>query len=268
MDGQRRRYRLSTRAKASSAPPAEREPAGRDTSQRAVLHLQRSAGNTAVARLLQRGSHVQRLVDEGKAKERVTASEYKDVRNRLEANGGTAMATLYTGQFIRLASLFRKNRDSLNMLKPGPLEHLALSPYETQDAFVATRVHEEVERFPAANQQKLIDNPVSTSGLLESLASLNLASKKHIAVPKHAWQYVVASPDTFQPSDEAADAPLHEASWQQVAAVMGATIAQGRQTLYKATFQRILDVNGEQVAVTFAVVGGTPRVSDAWVATR
>lgn len=211
---------------------------------------------------------MQRQVDEAEAKQRVTDSEFKDLKKRLEANGGAGTGTLYTGQFIRLTSLFRKNRDSLNMLKSDTLEHLALSPYETQDTFVATDLHDEVEGFSAANQKKLIDNAVWTRDLLESLASLSVPSMKHIAVPKHRWDLVVDSPATFKPSAEAADAPLDEPSWEQVAAVMGAVIGRGRQTLYKATFQRLLNVRGRQVAVTFAVVGGKPRVSDAWVVTR
>lgn len=268
MKGQQQRYEPSSRPKVPRGRATERPAPAAETSQTALIHLQRAAGNTAVGRLLQGRSAVQRQVDEAKAKERVTDSEFKDLRKRLEVSGGTGMGTLYTGQFIRLASLFRKNRDSLNMLKSDTLEHLAVSPYETQDTFVATDLHDEVERFSPANQNKLIDNAVSMSDMLASLASLSVQSMKHIAVPKHAWDLVVDSPATFQPSDEAADARLHEPSWQQVAAVMGAAIARGRQTLYKATFQRLLNVSGREVAVTFAVVGGKPRVSDAWVVTR
>jgi hypothetical protein len=258
----------SALAKAAPTPAKAPRPASSETSQGAMLHLQRMIGNRAVAGLLASGSRLQRQVDQEEAAKRVTKSEWKDVKARLEADGGAAMDTLHTGQFIRLASLFRKNRDALNLLKSDPLEHLAVSDYETQDNFVAAQLHDEVKGFSGANQTKLIDSAVSTSDLLESLAALSTQSKKHIAVAKHAWHLVVATPATFEASNEAADAPLHEPSWQQVAAVMGATIGQGRQTLYKATFQRIYFVGGQHVAVTFAVVGGKPRVSDAWVVTR
>lgn len=268
MDAHPRRYTSSSRAQGPHGQASKRRtatPEKYDT----VLRLQRAAGNAAVTRLLMGGHlRVQRLVDEAEAKKRVTASEYKDVKNRLEVNGGGAMGTLYTGQFIRLASLFRKNREALNMLKSDPLEHLAASnDYVTQDNLVASKLHEEVEGFSSAKQISLIDNAVSTTDLLQSLTSLSTQSMKHIAVPKHAWHLVVASPATFQASNEAAAAQLHDPSWQQVAAVMGVVIGQGRQTLYKKVFQRIHSVGGEDVAVTFGVVDGKPRVSDAWVGT-
>jgi hypothetical protein len=214
------------------------------------------------------GPPVQRMVDRKDALERVTESEYKDLKARLDADGGTGMADLYTGQFIRLASLFRKDRDSLNMLKSDPLAHLAVSPYETQDNFVATELHDNVKALSVADQRSLIDSNVSTSDLLSSIGSLTVQSKKHIAVLKHEWKLVVAEPGKFEPSDESPDVPLDDPSWEQVAAVMGAVIGQGRQTRYKSTFQRLHDVRGHQVAVTFALVGGKARVSDAWVVTR
>ena len=161
MDGREQRYERSSRAGAPPARATRPRPGRQETPHEAVLQLQRAAGNAAVARLLHDGPPVQRLVDRTKAQERVTVSEYKDVKARLEADGGGAMTTLYTGQFIRLASLFRKNRDSLNLLKSDPLEHLALSPYETQDTFVATKLHDEVGGFPAATQNKIIDNPAA-----------------------------------------------------------------------------------------------------------
>jgi predicted house-cleaning noncanonical NTP pyrophosphatase (MazG superfamily) len=268
MDAQTRRRASSSRDQAPHGHASKRRaatPEKYDT----VLHLQRVAGNAAVTRLLASGRPgVQRLVDEDEAKKRVTTSEYKDVKERLEANGGGGMGTLYTGQFIRLASLFRKNRDALNMLKRKSLEHLAASEdYVAQENFVASKLHEEVEGFSSDKQISLIDNAVTTTDLLQSLASLSVQSMKHIAVPKHAWHLVVASPATFQPSNEAAAAQLHDPSWQQVAAVMGVVIGQGRQTLYKKVFQRIHSVGGQDVAVTFGVVDGKPRVSDAWVGT-
>jgi len=255
---------------ATRGAPAGRAPAGSVHDD--LLRLQRTAGNAAVVGILKNQPQpppaVRRLVDETKALDRVTKSEFKDLKARLEAGGGTGMATLYTGQFIRLASLFRKNRTSLNMLKSDPLEHLATREYETQDNFAATNLHDEVKDLPVDTQKDLIDKAVPTEDLLQSLAGLSVQSKKHIAVPKHEWRLVVASPASFQPSDERADAVLDEPSWQQVATVMGATINQGRTTVYKSTYQRLHDVNGQQVAVTYAVVAGKARVSDAWVVTR
>ena len=255
------------RTEAGRARAAGTRPARPGTAREDVLHLQRSVGNAAVARLLRSGEPVQRLVDRTQALERVTGSEYKDLKARLDADGGDGMANLYTGQFIRLASLFRKNRDSLNMLKSGSLKHLgALSQYGTQDAFVMTRLHQEVSGFPADKQNRLIDNAVLMDDLSAAVGALSLQSKKHIAVPKHQWDKVVGSPATFQPSDERLDAQLHEPSWEQVAAIMYAAVEHGEQTLYKvSTFQRVHTVGGQQVAVIFAVVNNKPRVSDAWV---
>lgn len=252
---------VTTGTPAGGLHPERPQPA-----QRNVLQLQRTAGNAAVAQLLRSGQPVQRLVDRDEALKRVTESEFKDLKARLDAGGGTGMANLETGHFIRLASLFRRNRDSLNLLKSASLEHLAFCPYETQDAFAATKLHPEVEGFPVARQQMLIDNAVLTADLSVAIGELSVQSKKHIAVPKHKWVNVVAAPHTFQPSDERADAVLHQPSWDQVADVMYQVVAYGKQTLYKATtYQRIHTVNGQEVAVIFALVGTKPRVSDGWV---
>lgn len=271
MDVREHRYEQAGDQQAGRTGAGRARAAGRPdrpgTAREDVLHLQRSFGNAAVARLLRSGEPVQRLVDRTQALERVTTSEYKDLKARLDADGGDGMANLYTGQFIRLASLFRKNRDSLNMLKSGSLTHLgALNQYETQDAFVRTRLHPEVAGFPVDKQNRLIDNAVLVDDLSAAVGALSVQSKKHIAVPKHQWVKVVGSPATFQPSDERLDAQLHAPSWEQVAAIMYAAVEHGEQTLYKvSTFQRVLTLGGEQVAVIFAVVGGKPMVSDAWV---
>jgi hypothetical protein len=261
-----RRQEEPGRTGSAPARAVQLGPGRPGTAQQDVLDLQRSAGNTAVARLLQAGRPVQRLVDRDKAQERVTASEYKDLKTRLDAEGGVGMTSLFTGQFIRLASLFRKNRESLDLLRSASLEHLALVPYETQDAFAATRLAQAVSGFPVPTQKSLISNAVQLDDLSAAIGALSVQSKKHIAVPKHNWVKAVAAPATFQPSDERADAVLHGPSWDQVAALMYAAIQYGEQTTYKvSTFQRVYPFGGERIAVIFTVIGGQPRVSDAWV---
>jgi hypothetical protein len=109
-------------------------------------------GGSTRAHIAASRSRLQRLVDEDEAKKRVTKSEFKDLKNWLEAGGRTPM----------------------NMLKSDPLEHLAVSDdYEKQDHFVATKLYVDVENMSPANQIKLIDNAVSTADLLESLAGLS-----------------------------------------------------------------------------------------------
>ncbi|WP_154792457.1 polymorphic toxin type 35 domain-containing protein [Occultella kanbiaonis] len=266
MDLRDRRHEEPGRTGSAPTRDVQPVPPRPGTAQQDVLDLQRSAGNAAVARLLQAGRPVQRLVDRAKAQERVTTSEYKDLKNRLDAEGGAGMTSLFTGQFIRLASLFRKNRPSLEMLRSASLEHLAVAAYETQDAFASTRLAQAVSGFPVLTQKSLISNAVQVDDLSAAIGALSVQSKKHIAVPKHNWVKAVAAPATFQPSDERADAVLHEPSWNQVAALMYAAIQYGEQTTYKvSTFQRVHDFGGERIAVIFTVIGGQPRVSDAWV---
>lgn len=92
-------------------------------------------------------------------------------------------------------------------------------------------------------------------------------SKKHIMVPKHKWNLVVADPSKFVYSNEKDPGPVNSESWTQVKAVMRQVLEQGVQTAYKrSALQRQFNVKGKDVVVTFV----NPKekmykISDGWV---
>ena len=230
-------------------------------------------GNATVVSLLENRG-VRRLVDEARASE-VTGLQFETTKALLQADAGKGMTTLDTDQFIRLASLHAKNKANVTVLKStnpskgkkSPLEHLATAAEKTQDNFVATTLHDQVATLKADQQNVVISHSASTADLLAAVGALDDKGKKHIAVAKHEWKKVVASPDTFKYSVESEGAILDGPSWDQVAVEMRAAIEQGRQTVYKSVCQRLYPTKGHEVAVTYSVFGGQPRVSDAWVVT-
>ena len=80
----------------------------------------------------------------------------------------------------------------------------------------------------------------------------NKNTRDHILQDKHHWHKLVPNP---QDPD----------NWHKIAAIITQTMAYGKSEPHGSAFARVMGFGGEVVRVTYQIVNGVIRISNAWV---
>jgi hypothetical protein len=87
-----------------------------------------------------------------------------------------------------------------------------------------------------------------------AIDSLSENDRHHILKDKHNWNKFV--PDPQDPNN-----------WHKIATIISTVLANGAEQLYKngPAYIRSLDIDGRIVEVTYRIIDGIIRISNAWV---
>lgn len=95
--------------------------------------------------------------------------------------------------------------------------------------------------------------PVLTAeAIKKAVTDVDSNSKHHILQDKHLWNKLV--PDPQEPEN-----------WDKIAAIISQVLANGKQEPYNNVWKKTLEIGDEVVSVTFNIIDGVVRLSDAWV---
>lgn len=120
--------------------------------------------------------------------------------------------------------------------------------------FTGALVYGTVEVAPkviAGAGMKVAEWETAVSGAIEFVT--NEANKvNHVIQEKHAWTRLILEP-----------------TWNEVSKLISQALLYGEEIVLKGDlFKKIFTIEGETISVTYKIVEGTIRLSDAWIVTK